>query len=73
MLELTRNTAASLATEGHIFCAGTLAQCLHRWNKLPVETKASAFLKMGRDGVQPVILRGEQIVELAGNPDLLRS
>jgi len=71
MLELNRNTAASLLMDGHIFCAGSLAQCLKRWSRLSNAEKAAAFLKMGRDGVSPTIVRGEELEALAGKPELL--
>lgn len=69
-LNLTRHTAASLATDGHIFCAGTLAQCLHRWDRLSAEKRASAFLKIGRDGGIPTIFRSEQVAEMADRLEL---
>jgi hypothetical protein len=72
MMEMSPYTAATLAMKGHVFCVGTLAQCLRRWNRLPGQNKAEAYLKMGRDGVPPTILRGEQIAELANNPKLIR-
>jgi hypothetical protein len=71
-MELSPYTPATLAMTGHVFCVGSLAQCLRRWNRLPEQRKAEAYLKMGRDGVKPTILRGEQITELAGNPNLVR-
>ena len=71
-MELSPYTAATLATDGHVYCVGTLAQCLRRWNRLPDQNKVGAFLKMGRDGVSPTILRAEQISELAGNAKLIR-
>ena len=71
-MELSPYTAATLATDGHVYCVGTLAQCLRRWNRLPDQNKPGAFLKMGRDGVTPTILRAEQISELAGNAKLIR-
>jgi hypothetical protein len=71
-MELSPYTAATLATKGHVFCVGTLAQCLRRWNRLPDQSKVEAYLKMGRDGVPPTILRGEQISELASNSKLIR-
>lgn len=71
-MELSPYTAATLATEGHVFCVGTLAQCLRRWNRLPSQSKAGTYLKMGRDGVSPTILRGDEIDELAGNAKLTR-
>jgi len=72
-MELSPYTAATLATKGHVFCVGTLAQCLRRWNRLPSQSKADTYLKMGRDGVAPTILRDEQIEELASNAALTRA
>jgi hypothetical protein len=72
-MELSPYEAATLATNGHVFCVGTLAQCLRRWNRLPSQSKADTYLKMGRDGVSPTILRGDQIEELASNAKLLRA
>lgn len=71
-MELSPYMAATLAREGHVFCVGTLAQCLRRWTRLPSQNKAEAYLKMGRDGVPPTILRGDQIAELASNSKLIR-
>jgi len=72
-MELSPYTAATLATKGHVFCVGTLAQCLRRWNRLPSQSKTETYLKMGRDGVTPAILRGDQIEELASNSKLIRA
>jgi len=68
--QLSPNTAASLATDGHVYCAGSLAQCLNRWNRLSPHQKATAFLKMGRDGMTPTFVRGEELQKLASNPEL---
>jgi hypothetical protein len=68
--DLSPNTAASLATEGHVYCAGSLAQCLHRWKRLSADQKATAFLKTGRDGMTPTFVRGEELQLLASNPEL---
>lgn len=72
-MEFSPYAAATLATKGHVFCVGTLAQCLRRWNRLPSHSKPETYLKMGRDGVAPTILRGDQIEELASNPKLIRA
>jgi hypothetical protein len=72
-MELSPYTAATLATEGHVFCVGTLAQCLRRWNRLPSQDRTDTYLKMGRDGVAPTILRGDEIAELANNAKLTRA
>ena len=70
MNKLSPNMAASLATDGHIYCAGTLAQCLHRWKKLSDDKKASAFLKIGKDGFAPSIVHGQDLQEMAANSQL---
>jgi len=68
MNKLSPNMGASLATDGHVYCAGTLAQCLHRWKKLSDDKKASAFLKIAAPGYAPV--RGEALRDMALNPQL---
>jgi len=62
--------AASLATEGHVYCAGALSQCLNRWNRLSADQKASAFLKFGPDGMSPTFVRGEELQKLGSNLEL---
>jgi hypothetical protein len=68
--ELSPNMAASLATEGHVYCAGTLSQCLNRWNRLSADQKVTAFLKFGPDGMTPTFIRGEELQQLATNMEL---
>ena len=70
MENLTYDTAASLATEGHIYCVGTLAQCLRRWERLSAQERDAAILKMGRDGMAATILRGEEVSGLTRVPEL---
>jgi len=70
MNNLSRHDAATLVTEGHVYCAGTLAQCLRRWNRLSSENQRRAFLKMGRDGMPATIIDGDKLAELAQMPQL---
>ena len=70
MNKLSPNMAASLATDGHVYCAGTLAQCLHRWKKLSDDKKARAFLKMAGTDFAPLLVRGEDLQDMASNPQL---
>lgn len=65
MNDVPSNASASLATAGHVYCAGTVTQCLYRYNRLPVDKKATAFLKMGPDGGSPTIVQGEELSALA--------
>jgi hypothetical protein len=68
--KLSPNTDASLATEGHVYCAGALSQCLNRWNRLSSDKRATAFLKFGPDGMTPTFIRGEELEQLASNLEL---
>jgi len=65
MIDIPPHTEASLATVGHIYCAGTLTQCVYRWNRLTEEKKASAFLKIRFIKASPTILRREELSTLA--------
>jgi hypothetical protein len=67
---LSPNMAASLATDGHVYCAGALSQCLNRWNRLSTDQKETAFLKFGPDGMTPTFIRGEELKQLASNLEL---
>lgn len=65
MDDVSPKTEAALATTGHIYCAGTLVQCLYRWQRLTTEKKAAAFLKIPRAGTSPTVMRGEELDSLA--------
>jgi hypothetical protein len=65
--EFSPNMAASLATDGHVYCAGALSQCLNRWSRLSAAQKVSAFLKFGPDGMTTTFIRGEELERLASN------
>jgi hypothetical protein len=65
MIDLSPAAEASLAKAGHVYCAGTLSQCLYRWNRLATDVKAEAFLKVRQSNVQPIILQGEKLEKLA--------
>lgn len=60
--------ASLVSPDGHVYCAGTLVQCLRRWTRLSETDRLLPMIKIGRDGVQPTILAAAQIAGLAGNP-----
>jgi len=68
--KLSPRTAASLRNEQHIYCAGTIAQCLHRWDKLPAGEKSGAFLTVRREGESPALIPSEELRNLAADPHL---
>lgn len=40
---------AVLVSDTHVFCAGTLAQCVRKWTRISANDKASAFIKVGSE------------------------
>lgn len=61
---------ASLRLPGRVLCAGTLAQCVRRWQRLQDEEKSSACLTYKNTAGDPALLRTEEIVALAAAPAL---
>ena len=62
---------ASLAGGGHVYCSGSLAQCVRRWMRLSGEEKASVTVTVrDRAGSKP--LSSEQVEALAARPGLNR-
>jgi hypothetical protein len=65
MTDISWYAEATLATGTHIYCAGTLIQCVRRWRTLSAAQRGSAVLRMGRDGMPPRVFAAEDIAELA--------
>lgn len=59
---------ATLVRDSHVYCAGTLSQCIRRWLKLSDDERDHAVLRMGRDGVPPTVIESAEIVALSENP-----
>ena len=64
---------ATLVRDSHVYCAGTLSQCIRRWLKLSADEQQQAVLRMGRDGVPPQVMESEAIVALAAEPGFRKS
>lgn len=64
---------ASLVRDKHVYCAGTLSQCIRRWLKLSPDERQHAALRMGRDGVAPRVLAHDEITALADDPGFASS
>jgi len=65
--------ATLISNSGHIYCAGTLAQCVRRWRMLSDEQRMTTTLRSGRDGVPPTVMGREEISILAAEPGLARA
>lgn len=61
---------ASLVGDDHVYCAGTLAQCVRRWKRLSEIEKSGAFLKLHKitDGYRR--LERDELERLALEPRL---
>jgi len=63
---------ASLSSSEHVFCAGSLAQCVRKWTRLPEAKRATAQIKLAGRYEASEVVRGDQIAQLAHNPELAR-
>jgi hypothetical protein len=61
---------ASLTSDNHVYCSGSLAQCVRRWARLSEIEQGAATIKMGgrTDGGQ--VLTGEVLIALSKKPEL---
>ena len=65
--------ATLVSPTGHVFCAGTLVQCVRRWTRLSEAERLIPVIKMGSDGLPPVILNTAEIAALATNPKAFKA
>jgi hypothetical protein len=70
MTETAWYAEASLCSSEHVFCAGSLAQCVRKWTRLTESQRATTHINMGGRAGQRV--DSEQIALLARNPTLAR-
>ena len=69
--KLSLNTSASLRSGQHIYCAGTVAQCLHRWDKLSSDEKDCVFLSIRKEGdSSATLVERDELQKLATDPHL---
>ena len=63
---------ASLVSDDHVYCAGSLAQCVRRWVRLTDADQFSAFIKLHKatDGHRK--MNRDEIALLALKPELSR-
>ena len=61
---------ASLIGGSHVYCAGSLAQCVRRWARLSENERAVAFIKLHKASEGHVLVERADIEKLAIQPDL---
>jgi hypothetical protein len=63
---------ASLRAPGRVYCAGSLAQCIRKWQRLPEIDQSSAYINLAKEFGGRVTLDREYVVALAAHDDLRR-
>ena len=61
---------ASLRAPGRVYCAGSLAQCIRKWQRLPEIDQSSAYINLAKEFGGRVTLDREYVVALAAHDDL---
>lgn len=63
---------ASLSSNEHVFCAGSLAQCVRKWTRLPEGQQRAAQIHIGGKTGASQIVDAAAIALLAQKPELTR-
>ncbi|HEY4274595.1 MAG TPA: hypothetical protein VGM68_03855 [Rhizomicrobium sp.] len=61
---------ASLRAPGRVFCAGSLAQCVRKWQRLAEIDQDSAYINLAQKFGGRTTLNREEVLALAGRDDL---
>ena len=61
---------ASLVGEEHVYCAGSLAQCVRRWTRLSEDERALAYIKLHKATDGHTRVERTDIEKLAVRPEL---
>jgi hypothetical protein len=72
MSDIAWYVEASLIGEEHVYCAGSLAQCVRRWTRLSEDERAMAFIKLHRATDGHVLVERAEIEKLAAQPGLAK-
>ena len=63
---------ASLVEQGHVYCAGSLAQCVRRWSRLTQDAQATAVIKLHKIPDGHIKIEYAEIAQLALQPELTK-
>jgi hypothetical protein len=72
MSDIAWYVEASLIGREHVYCAGSLAQCVRRWTRLSEDERAVAFIKLHRATDGYVRVERAEIEKLAVQPGLAK-
>ena len=72
MSEIAWYVEASLLGEDHVYCAGSLAQCVRRWTRLSQDERAAAFIKLHKATDGHTRVERAEIERMALQPGLAK-
>jgi hypothetical protein len=72
MSDIAWYVEASLIGEEHVYCAGSLAQCVRRWARLSQDERAVAFIKLHKATDGHIRVDRTQIEILSLQPSLTK-
>jgi hypothetical protein len=72
MSDIAWYAEASRIGEEHVYCAGSLAQCVRRWTRLSEDERAMAFIKRHKATDGHVRIERAEIEQLALQPSLAK-
>jgi len=72
MSDIAGYVEASLIGEDHVYCAGSLAQCVRRWARLSQDERAVAFIKLHKATDGHTRVERPEIEQLALQPGLAK-
>ena len=70
MNDISWYAEASLTNNNHVYCSGSLAQCVRRWTRLSEAEQSGATIKLGGRTDSGDTLTHEALVALSKKPEL---
>jgi hypothetical protein len=70
MNDISWYAEASLTSDNHVYCSGSLAQCVRRWTRLSEVEQTSATIKLGGRTDGGEVLTHDVLVALSKKPEL---
>jgi hypothetical protein len=61
---------ASLTSDMHVYCSGSLAQCVRRWSRLTEAQQSAASIKLGGRTDAGETLSHDALLALSKKPEL---
>lgn len=70
MNDISWYAEASLTSNSHVYCSGSLAQCVRRWSRLSQVEQTTASIKLGGRTDSGETLSHDELVALSKKPEL---